>query len=85
MTCSRCSGFMTESHLLDMEGGYGEMWARSSRCVNCGHVQDAVSERNRLAHRKKSVAYASSEPEYQNDDVHLGVESFVESYYRKAA
>ena len=85
MTCSRCSGFMTESHFLDMEGGYGEMWARSWHCVNCGHTHDAVIERNRLAQMKKSLVYASSESTYQDDDVHLGVESFVESYYRDAA
>jgi len=53
MRCSRCSGFMVEAAMLDMEGGFGEMWARSSRCVNCGHVHDAVIERNRLALREK--------------------------------
>ena len=76
MTCSRCSGFMTESHFVDMESAYVEMWARSPRCVNCGHVHDAVMERNRLAQMKQSLAYSSSEPDYQDDDVHLGVESF---------
>jgi len=76
---------MTEIHLLDMQGDYGEMWAGSARCVNCGHVHDPVIERNRLAQMKKSVAYASSEPDYHEDDVHLGVESYVESYYQRAA
>ena len=74
MTCSRCSGFMHESLFLDMEGGFGEMWARSWHCVNCGHVHDAVIERNRLAQREMSLAFSSSEPDYQDDDVHLGVE-----------
>lgn len=85
MRCSRCSGFMVEAEMLDMEGGFGEMWARSSRCVNCGHVHDAVIERNRPALMKQSLAYASSEPAYQEDNVHLGVESHVEFYYQKAA
>ena len=85
MRCSRCSGFMVEAAMLDMEGGFGEMWARSSRCVNCGHVHDAVIERNRPALMKQSLAYASSETAHQEDDVLLGVESHVESYYQKAA
>ena len=53
MSCSRCSGFMLEELFLDIAGGFGEMWARSWRCVNCGHVHDAVIERNRLALREK--------------------------------
>jgi hypothetical protein len=42
MSCIRCQGLMLEEHLIDMEAGYGEMWSRSSRCVNCGHRDDAV-------------------------------------------
>jgi|GEM_PF-1289762 hypothetical protein len=53
MSCSRCSGFMLEDHFLDFEGSSGEFWSRSWRCVNCGHVHDAVIERNRLALREK--------------------------------
>ena len=76
MSCSRCSGFMLEEMFLDMEGGFGEMWARSWRCVNCGHVHDAVIERNRLALREKGLAYSSGESDYQDEEVPLGVESF---------
>jgi hypothetical protein len=76
MTCSRCSGFMLEDHLLDMKGGYGEMWARSWRCVNCGHAHDTVVERNRLTRRAPVLACSSAEPDYQNEDVHLGIEAF---------
>lgn len=77
MTCSRCSGFMQESLFLDMEGGYGEMWARSWHCVNCGHTHDPVIERNRLAQQKKVLVLPSGEPNCQDDDVHLGAESFI--------
>lgn len=84
MTCSRCSGFMLEEMFLDIKGGFGEMWARSARCVNCGHIHDSVIERNRLA-QKQSVTFASSAPDYQEEDVHLGVESYVESYYERVA
>jgi hypothetical protein len=85
MTCSRCSGLMLEELMLDIEGGFGEMWTKSRRCVNCGHIHDAVMERNGPAHTKKNLAYASSKLESQEDDAHLGVESYVESYYQKAA
>ena len=44
---------MLEELFLDIKGGFGEMWARSWRCVNCGYVHDAVIERNRLALREK--------------------------------
>ena len=81
MTCSRCSGFMCESLFLDVEGGYGEMWARSWHCLNCGHTHDPVIEQNRLAQQKKVMVLPSGKPDYQDDEVHLGAESFI----RKAA
>lgn len=76
MKCSRCQGLMVESHFLDFEGGFREMWATSSRCLNCGHVYDAVIEQNRLARQEKVVMFSSSEPDYQDEEVHLGSESF---------
>ena len=77
MTCSRCSGFMRESLFLDLESGYGEMWARSWHCVNCGHVHDPVIERNRLAQSEKVLVLPSGEPDSQDDEAHLGAESFI--------
>ncbi len=47
MSCSRCQGLMLEDQMIDMEGGYGEMWSRSWRCVNCGHRDDAVLRHHR--------------------------------------
>lgn len=47
MNCTRCRGLMLEEHLIDMEGGYGEMWSVSTRCVNCGHRDDAVIQHHR--------------------------------------
>ena len=44
MHCSRCHGLMLKDHFLDMEGAFGEMWAQSWRCMNCGAVHDAVIE-----------------------------------------
>ncbi len=76
MNCSRCQGLMTEDHFLDFEGGYREMWATSWRCLNCGHVYDAVIEQNRLARQEKLVV-CSSEPDYEDDEVYLGAEFFI--------
>ena len=47
MSCIRCQGLMLEEHLIDMEAGYGEMWSRSSRCINCGHRDHAVIQHHR--------------------------------------
>ena len=77
MTCSRCLGLMVENQSLDLEGAYGEMWATSLRCVNCGHVHDSVIKQHRLARQEKVVALPSGEPDYQDDDVHLGAESII--------
>jgi len=63
--------------VLDMEGAYGEMWATSQRCVNCGHVHDAVIEQHRLARQEKALVSSSAEPENQEDNIHLGAESFI--------
>jgi len=77
MTCLRCRGLMIEDQFLDMQSQYGQMWARSLRCVNCGHVHDSVTEQHRLAQQEKVLALPSEEPNYQDDEVHLGAESFI--------
>jgi uncharacterized Zn finger protein len=77
MTCSRCSGLMIEDQFLDLESPYGQMWAASLRCANCGHVHDSAIEQHRLARQEKVVALPGGEPDYQDDEVHLGAESFI--------
>jgi uncharacterized Zn finger protein len=67
---------MVEDHFLDFEGQFREMWATSWRCVNCGRVHDPVIEQNRLA-REEKVVVCSSEPDYEDEEVHLGAESFI--------
>lgn len=49
MTCTRCQGLMLEEQIIDMEAAYGEMWSLCSRCVNCGHRQDAVIQHHHQA------------------------------------
>ncbi len=77
MNCSRCQGLMVTDHFLDFEGTMGQMWATGSRCMNCGHVHDPVIEQRRLAHLQRASALQTSEPDYQDDEVHLGSESFI--------
>jgi len=76
MNCCRCKGLMVSTHLQDYAGGFGEMWTTSWRCVNCGYVYDSAIEQNRLAGEEKVLAFPSSEPDYQDEEVHLGAESF---------
>jgi hypothetical protein len=76
MNCSRCHGFMTKDHCLDMEGSYGPMWTTSWRCVNCGRLQDSVIEQNRVA-RDTAVVFSRREQEYGQDEVPLGAEAFI--------
>jgi hypothetical protein len=77
MTCIRCQGLMVEDQLFDFEGTYGFMWMKGWRCVNCGRVHDSAIEQHRLAREEKLLALATGEPDYQDDEVHLGAESFI--------
>ncbi len=53
MNCTRCQGLMLEERMIDMEGAYGEMWSVSTRCVNCGHRDDAVIQHHRELSAKR--------------------------------
>jgi hypothetical protein len=69
---------MVRDHFLDFEGTTGHMWTTGHRCMNCGHVHDPVIEQHRLARQKHALVLTSGEPDYQDDEVHLGAESFIE-------
>ena len=77
MTCLCCLGFMIEDQFLDLKSPYGQMWVASLRCGNCGHVHDSAIKQFHLARQEKGVARPSSEPDYQDDEVHLGAESLI--------
>ncbi len=77
MTCLSCRRLIVEDQFLDMESPYGQMWATSLRCANCGHVHNSVIEQSRLAQQEKVVALTGDEPGYQDDEVYLGAESFI--------
>jgi hypothetical protein len=66
MSCLRCGGHMIDDHLLD-----------SWRCVNCGRVPDSAIEQHRLVQQEKVLTLPSGEPDYQDDEVHIGAESFI--------
>ena len=68
---------MRKDHLLDMEGGFGEMWAQSWRCMNCGAVHDGVIAQNQLARQENVLELTSGKPHTQEDDIYLGAEAFI--------
>ncbi len=76
MNCTRCHGLMVPDYLFDLQGTSGHMWRHSQRCMNCGHVYDAVIEHNRGAGTTQAIA-VSSEPDYHDEEVHLGKESYL--------
>ena len=46
MNCARCAGLMVPARFIDLEQT-GYLWMSGWRCMNCGHVADAVTEYNR--------------------------------------
>ena len=76
MKCPRCLGSMIEEHLQDLEGPLRELWAICWRCLNCGHIADRVLRQN-CAGGQRVVLRLSLEPDYSDEEVHLGAESFI--------
>lgn len=77
MNCSRCHGLMAKDHFMDFDGTIGHMWMTGWRCMNCGHVNDPRIERNRQLAQAKVSVLPSGEPDYEDEEVHLGAESFT--------
>ncbi|NOS82916.1 MAG: hypothetical protein HOP32_15180 [Nitrospira sp.] len=42
--------------------------------MNCGRIHDSVIEQNQLIGRTQGLAFPSSEPDYQDDEVPLRAE-----------
>jgi hypothetical protein len=72
MICSRCRDLLVEDRFF-MD------WTARWRCVKCGHVQDSVSVQNYLSRQVKDLLLKSAEPDYWDEEVHLGSESFIGS------
>lgn len=80
MNCTRCQGLMLEEHMIDIEGGYGEMWCCSWRCFNCGHRDDAVLQHHRQLHAKRVAGSLLTVPAQEAIDLPWeseGVESLA--------
>ena len=73
MICPRCGDLLMEDRFMD--------WSTRWRCLKCGHIQASASVQSYLEDLKK-VSFLdkffpeSSEPNYRDEKVHLGSESF---------
>ena len=76
MKCARCMGAMIEDHLHGLEGPLRELWAFCWRCQRCGYISDRLISQN-LAGGQKIMVRLSIEPDYMDEEVHLGAESFI--------
>ncbi len=54
----------------------GKVSTFGRRCVECGYAHESVNKENLLSPHDRARSFASSEPDYQDEEVHLGVESF---------
>lgn len=70
MICSQCGALLLEDRFLE--------WTARWRCLKCGHVQDSVTVHSYLARQEKGFLLKSAEPDYWDEEVHLGSESFVD-------
>jgi DNA-directed RNA polymerase subunit M/transcription elongation factor TFIIS len=69
MICSRCGELLIEDRFMD--------WAARWRCMKCGQVHDSNNVKGHIVNEQKRIFPKSSEPDYFDDEVHLGSESFV--------
>lgn len=71
MDCTRCQGLMTEDHFMDMEGTMGFMYMKGWRCLNCGHVADALIEANRRLQEATMLELTQETQKYKGEVVYL--------------
>ncbi|WP_447977277.1 hypothetical protein [Candidatus Nitrospira bockiana] len=55
MTCPRCQGLMLKDACIDLLETQST-WIVTHRCVNCGHIADAVVTANRQRQSMSAVA-----------------------------
>lgn len=73
-SCRR--GTLLGSHFRIYGWGNGKASTFSRRCVDCGYTHESVDGTDHLPPQDMALSFASSEPDYQDEEVHLGVESF---------
>lgn len=69
MICSRCGELLLEDRFMD--------WATRGRCMKCGGTYDSKKVQNHIENEHNRLFPRSSEPEYFEDEVYLGLESFL--------
>jgi hypothetical protein len=69
MICSHCGALLVEDRFLD--------WAARWRCLKCGHVHDSNQVQGHMMSEQARLLPRSSEPDYFDEEVHLGSESFI--------
>ena len=69
MICARCGNLLVEDRFME--------WTARWRCLKCGHVHDSLSVQRFLEHQERAFFVNSTEPDYFDEEVHLGSESFV--------
>ena len=69
MICSRCGALLVEDRFMD--------WAARWRCLKCGQAHDSKNVQTHILNEQNRLSPTSSEPEYFDDEVHLGSESFI--------
>ena len=67
MICSRCGELLVEDRFMD--------WAARWRCMKCGEVDDSQKVQSQIVNTHTRLC---TQPEYCDDEVYLGVESFIE-------
>ena len=77
MDCRRCQGLMVEAHCTDMEGTYGFSYMKGWRCLNCGHVADAIMEANRRLQEAAIHVPTHKTSEYEREAAQLDVETYT--------
>ena len=69
MICSQCGELLVEDRFMD--------WTARWRCLKCGHVQDSDTVQSYLARQENDFFSKHSKPDYCDEEIHLGSESFV--------
>ena len=77
MTTLSCSRVKMEYNLLDCTSSYWQRRKTPLRGIHHGHVHGPRIEENRLLQKETVLIISSGKPDYEDNEVPLGMESFV--------
>ena len=69
MICARCGELLLEDRFMN--------WEARWRCMKCGQVHDTKNVQSHMVNEQNRLWGRSSEPNYSDEEVHLGSESFI--------